>query len=99
MSAGEIIGPLITLYSILLGGFAFIIKSYNIDGWLYVIKLIAGVSLGFVVGPILLFMYTTLDGSEQNVYSFGQLEIFGSIIVLLIFSLWSLIALFIFTTD
>lgn len=100
MPAAEIVPPLITLYSIMLGGFGFIIKRYNIDsGWLKVVKYLAGILLSLTVVPILFFMYTTLEGSGQDVRSFEQLELFGAVILLMIFSLWFLITLFVFTEN
>lgn len=100
MPAAEIVGPLVTLYSIMLGGFGFIIKRYDIDsGCLKGIKYLAGILLSLTVLPILLFMYTTLEASGQDVRSFDQIEIFGAAILLMMFSLWFLIVLFIFTEN
>ncbi|SNR43001.1 hypothetical protein [Halorubrum vacuolatum] len=92
MTGAEVMGALVTLYSVILGILAYVLKNYDAEGLGKYVAVICSAIAGMT---ILMTMYTTLEGANQTIFIFDQLELFALTSALMILTIWSLLLVFI----
>lgn len=71
MAPADALGPLVTLYSVLLGGIGFVLRRYSVDGTAKIAPLVAVIGSAFAGVGVLAFLYTIGEAGDQKLFIFS----------------------------